>query len=366
MASLGKLPSPQSDDVASHRAAIESLGVHSRKLLDEDSSSYARTFLASSTHKFLSTIMSSGTMNDKVSALTLAVQESPVHNIRALEALLSLASKKNRSQAIIALAAVVDLMGPGLVLPSERKLRAFHQQPALVGALQAASVSKWDPSTELPAGLTGPHLVSWAYEDWLKATYFKIVQLLEVWCGDEIEYSRTRALDFIFGLLREKPEQEANLLRLLVNRLGDRDRKLASRASYLLLQLQSLHPGMKDVIVRSIEHEIILRPGQSLRSRYYAINTLNQTILSSKEATVSAGLLNIYFGIFTAMLKSGEMTAVSQPSEVSSSQPKLQGRQRRNPVAPAGNDADLAEKVVSAVLVGINRAVPFAEGNDAM
>ena len=60
--------------------------------------------------------MSSGTMNDKVSALTLAVQESPVHNVRALEALLSLASKKNRSQAIIALAAIVDLMGPGLVL----------------------------------------------------------------------------------------------------------------------------------------------------------------------------------------------------------------------------------------------------------
>ena len=363
---LGTLPSQRADDVARHRPAIESLAQHARTLLDQDSSSYAETFLASSTHKFLSTIMSSGTMNDKVSALTLAVQESPIHNIRALEALLNLASKKNRSQAIIALAAIVDLMGPGLVLPAERKLRAFHQQPGLVGALQHASVSKWEPSKKLPGGLTGPHLISWAYEDWLKGAYFKLIQLLEVWCGDEIEYSRTRALDFIYGLLREKPEQEANLLRLLVNRLADRDRKIASRASYLLLQLQGTHPGMKDVIIRTIEHEIILRPGEPLRARYYAINTLNQTILSSKESSVSAGLLNIYFGVFTAMLKSGEMAAVSHPTEASSSGSKTKGRQRKPSTAKTGNEGDLAEKVVSAVLVGINRAVPFAEGNDAM
>lgn len=365
-APLKKLPDPRSDDVAPLRAAIQSLDEHARKLLDEDSSSYAKTFFASSTHKFLSTIMSSGTMNDKVSALTLAVQESPVHNIRALEALMTLASKKNRSQAIIALGAVVDLMGPGLVLPSERKLRAFHQQPALVGALQKGSVSRWDPSTKLPAGLTGAHLMSWAYEDWLKGTYFKLIQLLEVWCGDEIEYSRSRALDFLYGLLREKPEQEANLLKLLVSRLGDRDRKISSRASYLLLQLQSTHPGMKPVIIRTIEHEIILRPGQPLKARYYAINTLNQTILSSKEASVAAALLNIYFGTFTAMLKSGEMASVSPPSEASDTKTKSPGRQRKPPAANPGNEGDLAEKVVSAVLVGVNRAVPFAEGNDAM
>ncbi len=59
----------------------------------------------------------------------------------------------------------------------------------------------------------------------LKDAHFRIIQLLEVWCGDEIEYSRSKALDFVYGLLKDKPEQEANLLRLLVNKLGDRDRK---------------------------------------------------------------------------------------------------------------------------------------------
>ncbi|SPO04207.1 related to MAK21 - protein required for 60S ribosomal subunit biogenesis [Cephalotrichum gorgonifer] len=367
-ASLGDLPTPVSDDVSAHRRVIDLLQKHALALLEEDSSTYAKTFLASSTHKFLSTIMASGTMNDKVSALTLAVQESPVHNVRALEALLGLASKKNRSQAIIALGAIVDLMGPGLVLPPGRRLRAFHNQPGLVGALQRDSVYTWDPALKLPRGITAQHLISWAYEDWLKGTYFKLIQLLEVWCGDEIDYSRTRSLDFVYGLIREKPEQEANLLRLLVNRVGDRDRKIASRSSHLLIQLQSMHPGMKDVIIRTIEHEVILRPGQGLRSRYYAINTLNQTILSTKESAVSANLLRIYFEVFTAMLKSGEMGLIQTPEVVPGANPKPQSRQRKPPpsVAKADSDGSLAEKVVTAVLVGINRAVPFAQDNDVI
>ncbi|CAI4217090.1 unnamed protein product [Parascedosporium putredinis] len=114
---LPGLPNARSDNTTPHAAVVEALKQHAWLLLDKDSTTYTRSYLATSTHKFLSTIMTSGTMNDKVSALTLAIQESPVHNIRAFEALLNLASKKSRSQAIIALAAIVDLMGPGLLLP---------------------------------------------------------------------------------------------------------------------------------------------------------------------------------------------------------------------------------------------------------
>lgn len=289
-------------------------------------------------------------MNDKVSALTLAVQESPVHNVRALEALLNLASKKSRSQAIIALAAIVDLMGPGLVLPGNRKLVQFHHQPGLVGALQRDRIYTWNLPSKLPEGVAPAHLISWAYEDWLKAAYFKVVQLLEVWSSDDIDYSRTRSLDFVFGLLREKPEQEVNLLRLLVNKLGDRDRKLSSRASHFLLQLQGIHPGMKDVIIRTIEHEVILRPGQPVRTRYCAVTTLNQTILSSKEAHVSANLLRIFFDMFTAMLGSGEMSSLR--GELSTS-------------TELANSEALAEKLASAILTGINRTIPFVDGDES-
>lgn len=301
--------------------------------------------------------MTSGTMNDKVSALTLAIQESPVHNIRAFEALLNLASKKSRSQAIIALAAIVDLMGPGLLLPTNRKLFPFNRQPGLMGALQNELVSAWNPSMRLPGAVTPRHLISWVFEDWLKSAYFKVVQLLEVWSSDDIDYSRTRSLDFIFGLLREKPEQEANLLRLLVNKLGDRDRKLASRSSHLLLQLENIHPKMKDIIIRTIEHEVILRPGQSIKARYYAVNTLNQTILSTKEAKLSENLLSIYFAMFSTMLTSGEMGSLGSDSSGSATLLPLHGVKTQNSEA-------LTEKLISAILTGINRAIPFLEGSE--
>ncbi|KAH0596449.1 hypothetical protein MHUMG1_05566 [Metarhizium humberi] len=304
---LAKLPKPTVDQLGPFAGTVEALKTHAKTLLESDCNKYKTSVFASSSHKFLSTIMSSGTLTDKVSALTLAVQESPVHNIRAFDALMNLASKKSRGQAIGAIGALVDLLGPGTLLPADRRLRPFHGQPGLLGTLQKDSIKSWTPSQPLPGNITEEHLISWLYEDWLKETYFKIIQLLETWCSDEIEYSRMKAVDFVYGLLKEKPEQESNLLTLLVNKLGDRDRKISSRASHLLLQLQVSHPGMKPIIIRTIEQDILLHPSQDHRSRYCAINTLNQTILSNKEPTVAETLLRIYFDLFVTMLKSGSL-----------------------------------------------------------
>ncbi len=49
---------------------------------------------ATSSQKFMSTIMTSGTLSDKISALTLAIQESPVHSIRAFESLVTLSGRR--------------------------------------------------------------------------------------------------------------------------------------------------------------------------------------------------------------------------------------------------------------------------------
>ncbi|KAL8371011.1 hypothetical protein RB595_001048 [Gaeumannomyces hyphopodioides] len=317
------------------------------------------------------TIMASGTLSDKISALTLAVQESPVHNIKALESLLTMAGKKSRSQAIAALGALVDLLGNGVVLPSDRRLRTFSSQPGLLGSLQQTSATSWKEGQALPRGLTKAHLIMWIYEDWLKSAFFKLLQLLEVWSGDEIDYSRSRTLDFIFGLLRDKPEQEANLMRLLVSKLSDREGKIASRASYLLQQLVNTHPGMKPIVIRSIEHEVLLRPGQNLRTKYHAINTLNQTILSTKEPETADNLVRIYFEMFLSLLRSGSLGIFdhlnNNTGEDSKPSPKKpRGKKDRKPNEQgATNEQEVAQKLVSAVLTGVNRAIPFAMTNES-
>ncbi|KAF4451036.1 hypothetical protein F53441_5935 [Fusarium austroafricanum] len=379
-AELRKLPAPTTDEPNPPRAALDSLKQHAQTLLEEDATNYRTSVFAQSSHKFLSTIMTSGTLSDKVSALTLAVQESPVHNIRAFDALMSLAAKKSRGQALGAIGALVDLLGPGTLLPADRRLRAFHDQPGLVGTLQRNPGKPWAPGNALPGKVTPAHLIAWVYEDWLKATYFRLIQLLESWCSDEIEYSRTRALDFVYGLLKEKPEQESNLLRLLVNKLGDRDRKISSRASYLILQLQNSHPGMKPIIVRTIEQDILLHPSQDHRSKYYAINTLNQTILSNKEPSLAEALMRIYFDLFTIILKTGSLGISVPTGSKSAKDDEKKDDSKRNisrrpqkprggrPVKPAASEpeTEAADKLVSAILTGVNRAAPFMVGNDAI
>ena len=324
--------------------------------------------------------MSTGTLSDKTSALTLAVQESPVHNIRAFDALMSQASKKSRAQAIGGLGALVDLLGPGSALPADRRLRLFQSQPGLLGTLQRTGTKSWNSSQPLPGKISDVHLIVWAYEDWLKDTFFKMVQLLEVWCSDEIEYSRMKAVDLVYGLLKEKPEQEANLLKLLVNKLGDRDRKISSRTSYLLLQLQNSHPGMKPIIVHTIEQHILLNPTKDHRTRYAAINTLNQTILSNKEPAVAEHLVRIYFDLFVTLLKTGSLgieahvesenvNADGQKEEKPNGKPNGRPRGKGKPskaLKPVDKEQEAADKLVSAILTGVNRAAPFVGAEESM
>ncbi|KAI1505336.1 CBF/Mak21 family-domain-containing protein [Biscogniauxia marginata] len=370
--SLKTLPTPSSEEVTPYAAAVTALKEYAKSVLEEDAAAYGNTNSASSSQKFMSTIMSSGTMSDKVSALTLSIQESPVHNIKAIENLMSLGAKRSRGQALSALAALVDLLGPGMILPSDRRLRTFASQIGLIGTLQNYSVKSWSAGQALPGKITKEHLIVWAFEDWLKDAYFRMIQSLETWCDDEVEYARTKAIDLVFALLRDKPEQESNLLRLLVNKLGDRERKIASRASYLILQLLNTHPGMKQVAIRTIEQDILFRPGQNIRAKYYAINTLNQTILSTKEPQIADSLLDIYFSIFVSLLKNGELSQLDVAPET----PKTDGQKQRRSTAgslkrkeakdPAtSGDREAAEKLVSAILTGVNRAVPFSQADQS-
>jgi ribosome biogenesis protein MAK21 len=316
--------------------------------------------------------MSSGTLSDKVSALTLVIQESPVHTTKSFESLLGLAKKRSRGQAVTALGALKDLLGAGVVLPADRRLRNFAAQPGLLGTLQEKSISHWTSSQKLPGQITKAHLISWAYEDWLKESYFEMLKILEGWCNDEVEYARSRAVTYVYELLKEKPEQESNLLRLLVNKLGDPDKKIASRTSHLLLQLQTSHPLMKPIIIRSIETELILRPGQSSHAKYYAINTLNQTILSGKEEEIAGKLLSIYFDLFVTLLKKPD-----PPKEVSgpaiNRKGQLQGgggavgkmakaKASKEEEAKQASE-ETTEKMISAVLSGVNRAFPFSKSD---
>jgi ribosome biogenesis protein MAK21 len=341
---------------------LQHLYEHAESLLDTENETFKASQQSSSSQKFYSTVITSGTLSDKISALTLAVQESPLHNVRALETLINLGKKRSRAQAVDVLRALKDLFAQGSLLPSDRKLHAFSGHPSLLAAL--SNSRSWRPGEALPNSLQPQHLIVWAYEGWLKGKYFEVLKTLEIWCNDEIEFSKSKAIHFVYELLKEKPEQESNLLRLLTNKLGDPSKKIASQTSYLIMQLMAAHPLMKMTIISSIDSDLLFRPGQSLHAKYYAVITLNQTALSSKEEEVASKLLSVYFGLFVGLLRPGDDGKRISNRKVGvrnskKSDIKTPGKQS-NDTENAQTD-DLREKLTSAILTGINRAYPYTD-----
>lgn len=358
---LPSLPTPKAVTALS-QFFLDKLRKYAMDLLEEENRKYNEIQQNQSSYKFYSTIMTSGTLSDKISALTLAVQESPIHNTKALESLISLSMKRSRSQAVEVLRALKDMFAQGSILPSDRKLKALGSQTALAAAFQAKGSpgTKWTERDPLPGGIQKGHLIVWVFEDYLKKQYFEVLKILETWCTDEIEFSRSRAVTYVYELLKEKPEQEANLLRLLVNKLGDRARKIASRASYLLLQLEQAHPLMKSTIITALE-EFVFRPGQPLHAKYYAVITLNQTILSTKEEKVASQLIDIYFALFVSLLKSPKDQVTPKAKlKAKKGKKKKKGKSTAEEAKQQQHDDQMKEKVISAVLTGVNRAYPFA------
>ncbi|KAF9236785.1 ribosome biogenesis protein [Melanogaster broomeanus] len=363
--------------------------LHANAIRAFQSKSTSTATSTNSEFTFLQNILQSGTLSDRLSALTLLVQSSPLHNTKALETLKSMAErgkgKGGREESLKALRCIVDWwVGGGA---PNRKLKYFRDQ------------SLNHPNSN------DQHLLVWYFEDWLKKYFFSVLQILETLSTDPLPYVRTQALSLIYTLLREKPEQEHNLLRLLVNKLGDGEKSICSRASYHILQLLQAHPSMKMVIVREMT-SLIMRPSTSTpaaaptptvnthirftedatapkpkskgkpdhsskknandHAQYYAAITFNQVVFGLGDKDVALQVIDVYFRMFEDLLGEGRTAEACEvadgkdkPSDTAKPKPK---RKSKEVVGDAGftEVEDAHSKLVSAVLTGVNRALPFA------
>eukprot|EP00111_Clytia_hemisphaerica_P022985 TCONS_00067631-protein len=281
-----------------------------QKVKDKDTSSDAQ---------WLSTVLKSGTLSDKTAALTMLTQESPIHCMRSLDALMSLAKKKARREALIAVDSLRHLWISDLLPPV--KLRKFQQFP-VENITSYAEGSK----SELKM------LIVMFYEDKLKSVYQEFLEIIKTLSKDPLVNIRTKILGIIFELLIMKPEQEQTLLGMLINKLGDPEKAVASKASYLLLQLVMKHPNMKNIVITEVER-MMFRPNVGLKAQYYACCFLNQIPLSHEIKTLASKLVSLYFSFFKILVnKQGQSTDIQ------------------------------ITKLLSALLTGVNRAFPYTEG----
>ncbi|RVE56110.1 hypothetical protein OJAV_G00232780 [Oryzias javanicus] len=268
---------------------------------------------------WMKTVVSSGVLADRMAAMTVLIQDSAVHMLEHVESLVSMVKKRgSRRMGLMAVDTLKELLLSNL-LPENRKLLLFSQRP-------------FDQLEEMASGnrdARDRRLILWYFEHQLKHHVADFVSALDSVSHDTVPATKAKALATAHELLCSRPEQERALLVHVVNKLGDPDYKMATKASYLLETLLHKHPNMKVVVCCEVER-LMFRPNVGAKVQYYAACFLSQVILSHDEAELATKLINIYFSFFRACIKK----------------------------------KDIESKMLSALLAGVNRAYPYASAGD--
>ncbi|XP_021517223.1 CCAAT/enhancer-binding protein zeta [Meriones unguiculatus] len=306
---------PQPRDVVSkYKALAQQLYEHEVSLFKSKTNNQKG---GSST--WMKAIVSSGTLGDRMAAMILLIQDDAVHTLQFVETLVNLVKKKgSKQQCLMALDTFKELLITDL-LPDSRKLRVFSQHP--FHKLEELSSGNRDSRDR--------RLILWYYEHQLKHLVAEFVQVLETLSHDSLMTTKIRALVAAHELLCDKPEEEKALLVQVVNKLGDPQNRIATKASHLLEVLLRKHPNMKGVVCGEIER-LLFRSNISAKAQYYAICFLNQMVLSHEESELANKLITLYFCFFRTCIKK----------------------------------KDIESKMLSAILTGVNRAYPYSQIGD--
>jgi ribosome biogenesis protein MAK21 len=272
--------------------------------------------------------MKRGTLKDRIAAMSVIVSTDPVHKLHALDGLLSMATNPNTRMAQMAAEALEDLFLRTL-LPPERKLLPLHQRPLHLYQ---------DGNKTLSPRI----LLLWRFEEMLQEKYKVFLnQYLLHTLQNGLDVNKISALRTASALLRGVPEGEAQLLGMLVNKLGDPSKKIAAGARHELRLVLEQHANMQTVIAREVQ-QLAHRPHLSPRALYNCIIFLNQLQLtandntnSEKQKTLSlpASLVNTYFCLFEVAVQKQK-------------------------------DEGLKSRLLSALLTGVNRAHPYLPEQD--
>lgn len=300
--------------------------------------------------KMLAATQRSGTAADKVSAFSVIVGDNPMANLRSLDALLGMVSSKvGKRHALTGFEALKELFVSSL-LP-DRKLKTLVQRPL-------------DNLPETKDGYS--LLLFWYYEECLKQRYERFVLALEESSRDVLPVLKTKALKIVYALLTSKPEQEHRLLSALVNKLGDPQNKGASNADFHLSNLLADHPNMKAVVINEVD-SFLFRPHLGLRAKYHAVNFLSQIRLSHKGdgPKVAKRLIDVYFALFKVLItEAGAGDKMDKNSKTGNKHISTFSKKSQLKISPEPH-IELDSRILSALLMGVNRAFPYVSSNEA-
>ncbi|KAJ1432311.1 CBF/Mak21 family-domain-containing protein, partial [Ochromonadaceae sp. CCMP2298] len=261
--------------------------------------------------KWMNDMIKSGTMSDKVASMALKIQGSPFHELDTLDMLLGFACKKEQRAAQLAVEALKDLFTSNL-LP-DRLLRGLDSN--------MLNHPQMDITTAL---------LVW-FEAQLKLRYEKLLGALEEGLKATVDHFKRECLQTAADLLIGKPEKEAYILSMIVNKLGDPSRASCSKAIDVLKLVMRAHPAMKMVVVREVR-QFLYRPNLKIRPTFNGLILLSNVPLGPGDHAAAVQLVEGYLSLFEKTMK----------------------------------EEEYGSRLLAALLTGINKALPFLRSTESL
>lgn len=192
---------------------------------------------------FYENLVSSGTHRDKSSAFSLLISSNPIFYIPHLKNWMNWIKGMRRESKIEACGTLAECFVES-ILP-ERKL-LYLEQRKKTNVFPSESVQ-----------------LIWFAEDSFKRAFAELILLLESLIKDPLTFAREKALSILSSMLSSKPEQEAAILKLLVSRLADSDKKISGKASFCISQVLKQHPAMSLVVIDAVWQEVVAKSSAS-------------------------------------------------------------------------------------------------------
>jgi ribosome biogenesis protein MAK21 len=336
---------------------------------------------ASSDDRWVENTMRKGTLKDRIAAMSVTVSSDPIHKFYALDGLLSMVgcsadgghgSKPNSRVAQLAGEALEDIF-VNTLLPSNRKLVTMGQRPLCryddnnnSSDNKGETKNGFKPKKQSHKTLSPRILLLWRFEEMVKEKYDLFLrQYMAQTLQDGVEQQKIGTLQSAANLLCSVPEGEAKLLDMMVNKLGDPDKKTAAAAGHQLRMVLQQHPNMQTVIAREVQ-QLAHRPHLSPKALYNCIVFLNQ--LQLKRPEVEAGIIDHDEGngIKRSMGESSSLPASLIKTyfrlfEVAVQQSEKQSKKSKSLSDEAGA---MKGRLLSALLTGVNRAHPYLPEKD--
>jgi len=234
--------------------------------------------------KWMRTVLQSGTLLDKLSALSMLINKSPLYCLKYLEMLNKMAMKKGKRESELAINSLKQVYLQTL-LPKNQKLKTFTQY------LKAAGEKKNNEEI----------LIKAYFEHNLKRLYRQFIDKIESLTKDTVPHVKKNMIGILVELLMQKPEEEKTLLSMIINKYGDKERKVAKHVSSCLKKLLRVHPNMTMVVLAQLSQFVSKNiPQASITLIVRFINKLQQippTILREvldEKIKIYLGLLNLY------------------------------------------------------------------------